>query len=152
MSTERSKYIKKDPVLIDRIIQLASTGESLNKICKRAGMPTYANAFRWLNADTETRDRYRAAREIGYEILADEIIDITEEHPDIDRIEVLTPVGYMRRQLLRTEARKWALSKMLPKKYGDKVDLNHGGQSDNPIQKIVRVIVDPANSDKLNTD
>ena len=58
-------------------------------------------------------------------------------------MEALTPFGYMKRQFLRTEAPKWTLAKMLPKKYGDKIDLNHGGQDGNPIiHRIERVIVD----------
>ena len=135
--------VHRSEAVIDEIMRLAATGMSLNKICKLHGMPGYATAFGWLNESDEMIRRYRSAREVGFEIWADEIRDIPDEPLDYDMIEALTPVGYMKRQLLRTEARKWTLAKMLPKKYGDKIDLNHGGQDGNPIiHRIERVIVD----------
>ena len=48
------------------------------------------------------------------------------------------------RARLRVDARKWLLSKLLPKVYGDKLAL--GGDADAPpiqIQRIERVIVKP---------
>ena len=139
----KSPQVFRSDALIDEILRLAATGMSLNKICKLPGMRGYSAAFGWLNESDEMIRRYRSAREVGFEIWADEIRDIPDEPLDYDMIEALTPVGYMKRQLLRTEARKWTLAKMLPKKYGDKIDLNHGGQDGNPIiHRIERVIVD----------
>lgn len=38
------------------------------------------------------------------------------------------------RNRLRVETRKWMLSKMLPKMYGDKVTTEHTGKGGGPIQ------------------
>lgn len=40
----------------------------------------------------------------------------------------------VQRSKLRVDARKWALSKLLPKKYGDKIDVNHGNADGKPFQ------------------
>jgi len=37
---------------------------------------------------------------------------------------------FTERSRLRVDTRKWVLSKVLPKVYGDKLDLNHGGGID----------------------
>lgn len=44
------------------------------------------------------------------------------------------------RSRLRTDTRKWMLSKVLPKVYGDKLDLNHGVQPENPLATLLQRI------------
>jgi hypothetical protein len=52
-----------------------------------------------------------------------------------------TDSGAVQKQRLQVDTRKWLLSKLAPKKYGDKLELS--GDPDRPlaIQKIERVIV-----------
>ncbi|HEY1863793.1 MAG TPA: hypothetical protein VGG77_08915 [Roseiarcus sp.] len=38
------------------------------------------------------------------------------------------------RSRLRVDARKWAMSKMLPKKYGDKIETKVTGDPDAPVR------------------
>ena len=40
---------------------------------------------------------------------------------------------------LRVDTRKWALARMNPKKYGDKVALTGGDDTDNPIKNELTV-------------
>jgi hypothetical protein len=42
---------------------------------------------------------------------------------------------------LRMEGRKWSLSKMAPKKYGDKLELSGDEHAPVSIERIERVIV-----------
>lgn len=72
--------------------------------------------------------------------LADEIIEIADEE--------LIPTGdgkidsaMVQKQKLRMEGRKWSLSKMAPKKYGDKLELSGDEQAPVSIERIERVIV-----------
>lgn len=44
---------------------------------------------------------------------------------------------HVQRSKLRIETRLKLLAKWNPKKWGEKVDLNHGGQADNPIKTLV---------------
>lgn len=64
---------------------------------------------------TEQYARVCAARQ---EALFDDIIDLS----DGDKYDVDDPIKVSRNKL-QIDARKWALSKMNPKKYGDKVDI-----------------------------
>jgi hypothetical protein len=46
---------------------------------------------------------------------------------------------HINRSRLRVDTRKWLMSKLAPKKYGDKVDLRHAGEGGGPLKiEIVR--------------
>lgn len=85
----------------------------------------------WTQAHPEFGEQYARARQIGYQLLADELIEIADDSSG-DVVE--TEDGprpnseFTARSRLRLDTRKWMLSKMLPKVYGDKLDLNHTGQ------------------------
>jgi hypothetical protein len=77
------------------------------------------------------------AREIGYFILADEIMEIADDATNDyttrakeEGAEVVVNHDHISRSKLRVDTRKWMLSKMLPKVYGDKVAV--GGDADAP--------------------
>lgn len=94
--------------------------------------------------------QYATAREIGYQSMADEIIEIADDssfdvikgdEETADRVNA----EFVARSRLKVDTRKWLLSKALPKVYGDKVALTGGSEGDAPltvIQRIERVIVD----------
>jgi hypothetical protein len=129
------------PSLADTICELIADGKSLREICKSDDMPNRATVFRWLNAHEEFSDQYARAREEQAETLADEIVGIADEEctmikrskhtsssedddSEENEIEVVFDNAAVARNRLRMEARKWVASKLKPKKYGDKLDLN----------------------------
>jgi hypothetical protein len=120
--------------IVDAICERLADGESLRSICDAEGMPHKATVFRWLRAHEEFRDRYARARETQAETLADEIIDIADDgHNDwmkrnFGEDERWVENGEaIRRSALRIDARKWVAAKLLPKKYGDRVQTEHTG-------------------------
>jgi hypothetical protein len=115
---------------------LIAAGESLRSICKLDGMPSPRAAWEWLDQDASFAQQYARAREEQADKLADEIVEIA------DRAD-LKPED----KRVRVDARKWVASKLRPKRYGEKVDVEHSGVMTHRITKIERVIVDPANSD-----
>lgn len=82
-------------------------------------------------------DKYTRAREDQADTLADEILDIADEKIDdfiIDEEGNKRPnPDTVQRSKLRVEARKWIAAKLKPKKYGEKIDHNIGGQANNPL-------------------
>lgn len=106
----------------DEICKRLASGESLRGICRDAGMPSEALVRSWAVDDVNGfAAQYARARETQADSLAEEIIEIADTEEDPQRARV------------RVDARKWFASKVAPKRYGDKVDLNVGGQDDNPI-------------------
>lgn len=130
--------------IADLICEKLVTGLSLRKICLDDEMPHIATVFKWLAAHKLFDEQYARAREMQAETLADEIVDIADEssrdtYIDDDGNE-RTDQDVIARSRLRVDARKWVASKLLPKKYGDKIETNHTGSLE--IQTITRKIID----------
>jgi len=135
----------------DIICQRISDGQSLREICRNDDMPDKATVMRWLGNEKQSafRDQYARARDAQVDHFAEEILEISDDGSN-DWMERKLPNGeatevinheHIARSKLRVDARKWLMSKMAPKKYGDKLDLEHSGAVE--IKRIERVIVDP---------
>ena len=102
-------------------------------------MPDRSTVYDWLLRHPEFADQYARAREEQADTLADEIIAIADEQPEViavtDKktgalIEHKLDGAFLQWQKNRIDARKWTAMKLKPKKYGDKIAL--GGDSDAP--------------------
>ena len=124
-------------------------GVSLRKICEMDGMPAKPTVFNWLARYPEFVDQYTRAKQQGAEVMAEELLEIADDGTN-DWIEKLdkdgNPIGEMlnhehvQRSKLRIDTRKWLLAKLQPKKYGEKIDLNHGGQEGNPVLALLQQV------------
>ncbi|MDH7790720.1 terminase small subunit protein [Ochrobactrum sp. AN78] len=111
-----------------------SAGVSLRTICNDPGMPDRGTVFRWLSKDEDFRNQYARAREAQVDAMAEDILEIADEGNEEDT----------QRAKLRIDARKWLMSKMAPKKYGDKLAIGGDAEMDAiKVQAVKRVIVDP---------
>lgn len=120
------------PQLGAEICQRIALGESLRAICRCDGMPDQTTVYRWLREREDFRQQYARAREDQADFYAEQIIDIADETSNDTEI---TEHGekpnseWIARSRLRVDARKWVMSKLAPKKYGDKIDVTTGGDS-----------------------
>jgi hypothetical protein len=110
-------------------------GESLRAILKDSDMPSTSTFYIWLDSDKKKSKQYARATSIRADILFDEIINIadtTEEGVVIetdDHGRTKEKKGDMLgHRKLQIDARKWILSKLNPKKYGDKIDHTSDGK------------------------
>lgn len=139
----------------DEICKLLMEGKSLTEICRLPGMPHAATFMDWIDEDASLSRQYAHARERGYARLADELIAIADEthtevevqetdaegnpltredgSPMLKRVRVPLSPDVIARNRLRVDTRKWMLSKMLPKIYGDRVTQEHTGKDGGPI-------------------
>lgn len=101
------------PEVAADICSLLADGESMRKVCERLGMPNKATVFRWLAQHEEFRDQYAKATETRADAIFEEMIDIADN--------VAEEAAAVAKARLRIDTRKWALARMNPKKYGDKV-------------------------------
>lgn len=130
-----------------KICNRIAGGESLVGILKFAGMPSRSMVMRWLHKHDEFRDLYAIARQAQAEMYANEIISIADEDPvmvmDIKSVggrdvEVLrVDSAAVQHQRNRVDARKWVASKLLPGKYGDR--LEHVGKDGGPVQVSAKI-------------
>lgn len=110
----------------DLICERLAKGESMKAMCEEAGMPNRTTIFDWLAKDKVFADKYARAREAGLEILADELLEISDA-PVGSTDTGATDNGAVQKQKLQVDTRKWLLSKLVPKKYGDRQDVHHSG-------------------------
>ncbi len=124
---------------------MALEGLSCFKACEAVGVPI-GSFIRWTTEDAELAESYTRARETLIERMAAETLAIADA-PVGSTEHGTTDSGAVQKQRLQVDTRKWLLSKLAPKKYGDKVTL--AGDEENPlrVQKVVRQVIDDANAD-----
>ena len=122
-----SSYTEK---LADEICERIADGEALHIMCQEPEMPSAATVYRWLEDNISFRDKYARARSRQADKLAAEIVDIADAVPSKDK-------GALEKARLRMDARKWAASKLAPKKYSDKVQQEISGPDGVPVQHAV---------------
>lgn len=85
----------------------------------------------WKERHAEFGEQYARARQIGYQLLADEILEISDDGANDTYVDedgqLRTDQDVIARSKLRVDSRKWMLSKMLPKVYGEKLQTEHSG-------------------------
>ncbi len=118
-------------------------GESLRSICRDDTMPSLSTVMGWLfdGEHEEFSEQYARARKVQAEVLADELTDIADDGSndfttDKDGKETVNH-EHIQRSRLRVDTRKWVAAKLLPKRYGDK--LQHTGEGGGPIPQEHRL-------------
>jgi hypothetical protein len=123
------------PELGEAICELLAEGRTLTNICKQhSEFPAARTIRRWaIDPAHPFSPQYARAREVGYHRMADDILDISDDgtndyrmrlDSDGEQVGLVIDHDHIARSRLRTENRKWLLSKALPKIYGDKLELN----------------------------
>ena len=139
------------PELASEICHRLSEGESLRSICKPDTMPAESTVRRWAVDDVNGFfAQYARARDTGLDAMADETLEISdnasndwmERHGEEEAGWVVNG-DHVARSRLRVDTRKWYLSKLAPKRYGDKVTQEHTGADGGPIKVIENIIVRP---------
>ncbi len=127
MTRKRGRQTIYTQEIADEICLRLSKGESLNAICKTPGMPLEQTVRNWhVNDINGFAAKYAQARIAQAHRWAEEIVALSDMPPP------LTPdgrydSGAVAHQRLMVDTRKWLLSKVLPKVYGDRMNLDHAG-------------------------
>ena len=112
----------------NKIILEMISGRSLRSILKDYGMPSVNTFYKWIEDDESKMKHYARATTIRADFLFEEIIEISDDSSDDT---ITTEFGekanaeWINRSRLRVDARKWVVSKLNPKKYGDKIENTH---------------------------
>jgi hypothetical protein len=100
---------------VDIVCERISAGESLRSILhtgRESHLPAPVNFLRWLTENDSWDKQYVRACQVRADLMFDELLEIADsEPPDILRVQD---------NKLKIDTRKWILSRMNPKKYGDK--------------------------------
>jgi hypothetical protein len=129
--------------IAEEICRRLSNGESLRGICRAERLPSEAAVRGWVRDDVGGfASHYARARDDASEGYVDELISIADASGDAR---------------LRVDARKWVVSKLLPKKYGDRLALDHGGEvkttaSDADVARKVALLLAKATARQVRAE
>jgi hypothetical protein len=126
--------------IADTICRRMMQGETLRQIVRDEAMPCRSSVHNWLATNKAFMDQYAKARELQADTIFDEMFDIADDGSNDwmlkksgdDEIEVLNH-EHVQRSRLRIDTRKWALARMAPKKYGEKLETTLKGDEDAPL-------------------
>ena len=129
------------PEIAALICERLATGESLRAICRDDGMPPESTVRGWVLDDAQGFSaQYARARDFGLDALAEEALEIantpqvgeeTEETDDGYKVKRGDMLGHRK---LQVDTRKWFLSKLAPKKYGERTAMELTGANGGPVQ------------------
>jgi hypothetical protein len=154
----RGQQTKYTEAIANEICERLANGEVLATICRDPHMPDERAVRQWALDDQADKvgtgagfaPRYARARAVGYEHLADEIIEISDAPIMFNGAPDNALVQHAR---LRSDNRKWFLSKVLPKRFGDKVTQEITGDPNAPLlTRIELVAVQPRARIENDTD
>jgi len=114
----------------EEILAKIRQGSSLNAACKGGDDWTPAEStFRlWCDNDPDLAAKYAHAREVRAEKIFEECLIIADsQEGDVVKVDGVDQPNHdaIQRARLRIDTRKWMLGKMQPRKYGDKVEVDH---------------------------
>lgn len=128
------------------ICERIADGNSLRTICAEDGMPNKATVLRWISSNDAFRDQYARAREAQADALFDEILAIADAPLIGEKIKIdkdgnkeITRGDMIEHRRLQVDTREWMASKLQPKKYGDKQQLEHSGVDGAPLVPIINL-------------
>lgn len=148
--------------MADEICERMASGQSLRHICSDQYMPAISTVMLWRAKDKASTDdndnpykgfseQYEIAQEARFYYHADELLDIADdgtndwmERVDKDGNESGWQVNgeAIQRSRLRVDARKWMLSKLLPK-YADKVQQEVSGPNGGAVKTESTWVIQP---------
>ena len=108
-----------------QICDMIESGMTLNAICQLPDIPSIPTVYKWLDNNPDFFQEYARARSKQADTFADMVM--TEAFNSHD-----AQIGR-----LRIDALKWTASKLAPKKYGDKVEVEQTGSTNFKISFAV---------------
>ena len=132
---------------VNEIIDWISHGQTLREYCRIEGNPSFKTVYNWIEKDKEFATRFAQARDVGGDVIAEEALAIIDTFP----IEAVSDsgsrldAGHVAWLKNRAEMRLKLLAKWNPKKYGDKVGIEHSGSValDNAILEARKRVKQP---------
>lgn len=121
-----------DQDIADEILKLMVENESKSiktVLSMKDYFPKYDTLQKWLNSTPPFAEQYARAIIERHQALAESVIEIADDNelkPDDKRV--------------RVDARKWIVSKILPKQYGDKISAELSGPNGEPIKSEISVV------------
>ena len=111
---------------------MRESANSSSSACRIVGVAH--STFNFWVEEYDLVEQYTRARDDMIERIADETMDIADEQPEKNQTGIDS--ASVSDKKLRVDTRKWLLSKIASKKYGDRMDHTSSDGSMSPIGKV----------------
>lgn len=140
--TGRPKMIY-DKQIADKILnQIELTNKSIVTICKKnKKFPSYDTIYKWIRENKEFAENYARAKQAQAEKLMDQIHDEEDKLEKLvldDEIDPKTKNALVQTYRLKIDNLKWILCKLLPKKYGDRQQIEQTHDVSGNLKEILQ--------------
>jgi hypothetical protein len=140
--------------LADEVCGRIMEGESLRKLTMDSAMPSRTTLVRWLATNEAFAKSYALACEIRADLMMEDLLEIadnpllalpdaaTHERPLEELRTLLSEAVVVAR--LQIDTRKWLMSKLKPKRFGDSASLRLGDSTPGERDQHVGFVIIPA--------
>ena len=129
MAKKTGRPTKYNDNIADTICAKIAVGRSLRSICEDENMPDLTTIYEWLRVQPGFSQQYAIATDERTETQQEMLIEMGDRA--IEHAEEADPKAanaVVSAYKLKADNLKWSMSKMKPKKYGDKLDLTSDGK------------------------
>jgi hypothetical protein len=127
---KKGRPTKYTPEIADKICSKIVVGRSLRSICLDEDMPDLVTIYSWLRLYQDFLKQYDVATGERTETQQEMLIEMGDKA--IEHAESSDPKAagaIVSAYKLKADNLKWSMSKMKPKKYGEKLDLTSDGKA-----------------------
>lgn len=115
--------------IADEVCRQLAEGKSMRKVCKAENMPDMTTIFRWLRTNDKFCQQYVKAKEESTDALHEDLTELGDEAIELAQtVDSKASNAVVQAVKLKSDNLKWVMSKLKPKKYGDKVDMTTNGK------------------------
>lgn len=122
--------------IIKEFCRRISIGRSVHSVCRDEDMPSRETFYKSIRENDYLSDQYREALKLREDYHFDEMLEIADMVED-DGVKI-------QKAKLMIDTRKWVLSRMNPKKYGDKAGEHEDFSDAKPESIAVNIQVQDA--------
>jgi hypothetical protein len=106
-----------------------SEGKSLRTVCLDEGMPALSTIFLWFREYPEFSEQYVTSKNESADARLEQLDDLGDEAIALAQsVDPKASSAVVQAVKLKADNIKWTMSKLKPKKYGDKLDLTSDGK------------------------
>lgn len=123
------------------VVELIAEGMSAKKACEQVEGISRTQFYKLILNNKELENKYARAMELRAKAMFDDLEDMaSEDANDIttdDKGNSKTNHEAIQRSKLKVDTRKWVLSRMNPRKYGDRVNIDHDAENKGTPPKVI---------------
>lgn len=142
LSVKKGRPTKYNDTLANEICDtISSSSKGTKKLCfEHSHWPCQDTLFTWLKAYPEFSEQYAQAKICQIELLVDEILEISDDTSQdqyVNELGALVPnTPAINRARLKIDTRKWLASKLVPKVYGNKIDIENNSSMSEELRQL----------------